>query len=96
MIKKINRQVLMQINALQKAQQRVIELSVREAQLNTSSEVHQHLSTLIGLRSSQAKGSLKQPHHMKIQRPQSRSLMEADERALISVTVPVINNLNLT
>ena len=41
-VMQINDQLLTQIKALQKAQQRVIELSAREAQVNTSSEIHQH------------------------------------------------------
>jgi len=36
----INRQLLTQIKALRKAQQRVIELTTRETQVNTSSKVH--------------------------------------------------------
>jgi len=49
-VMKINIQLLTQIKALRKAQQRVIELSAREAQVNTSSEIHQYLPTLTDLR----------------------------------------------
>jgi len=46
MVMQINSQLLTQIKALRKAQQLVIELSTKEAQVNTSSEVYQHLSVL--------------------------------------------------
>ena len=48
-ITQINRQLLTQIKALKKAQERVIELSVREAQMDVSSQAHQRSPALTDL-----------------------------------------------
>ena len=48
-VMQINNWLLTPIMALWKAQQRIIELSAREAQVNKSSEIHQQLSAPIDL-----------------------------------------------
>ena len=46
----VNHQLLTQINVIREVQQRVIELGARNTQVDTSSEVNQHLAATTNLR----------------------------------------------